>query len=129
MSHEFNVTSGVPQGSVLGPLLFLIFINDMPLCLENSHCWLYADDTLLGMDVTECGPIELQKNVTALYDWSLKWGMSFNPTKCIHMELGKDLPDFTFYMNNTPIPQSNNSLMYLGVHIQSDLKWQQHTLI
>ena len=43
------------------------------------------------------------------------------------MELGKDLPDFTFYMNNTPIPQSN-SLKYLGVHIQSDLKWQQHTL-
>lgn len=127
MSHEFNVTSGVPQGSVLGPLLFLIFINDMPLCLKNSHCWLYADDTFLGMDVTECGAIQLQKNVTALYDWSLKWGMSFNPTKCIHMELGKDLPDFTLYMNNTPIPQSN-SLKYLGVHIQSDLKWQQHTL-
>ena len=43
------------QGSVLGPLLFVIHINDMPLCIENADCRLYANDTLLCMDVTDCG--------------------------------------------------------------------------
>ena len=126
-SHAFEITSGVPQGSVLGPLLFLLFINDMPNCVKNSMCRLYADDTLLGMDIKECGESELQQNVTALYEWSVKWGMTFNAAKCVHMELGKDQPSFTLYMNGSAIPQSN-SLKYLGVYIQNDLKWHSHTL-
>jgi len=107
-SHKFAITSGVPQGSVLGPLLFLLFINDMPLCVNDSYCRLYADDTLLGMDIIKCGPSKLQKSVTSLYDWSIKWGMSFNPHKCMHMALGKNLPSFKLFMNG-------------------DLKWHEHT--
>lgn len=124
-SQSFNITSGVPQGSVLGPLLFILYINDMPLCVANSVCKLYADDTLLGMDITECGPETLQTNITNLYNWSIKWGMLFNPDKCIHMELGKDLPSLTLFMNGVAIPKTN-CIKYLGVLIQSDLKWHGH---
>ena len=67
----------VPQGPVLGPLLFLIYVNDMPLCVQNSDCRLYADDTLLSMIVTECGQAGIQDNVTNLYEWSRKSGMLF----------------------------------------------------
>ena len=97
----------------------------MPLCVANSVCKLYADDTLLGMDITECGPETLQTNITNLYNWSIKWGMLFNPDKCIHMELGKDLPSLTLFMNGVAIPKTN-CIKYLGVLIQSDLKWHGH---
>ena len=94
-------------------------------CVLNSDCRLYADDTLLGMDVTECGQTGIQANVTNLYEWSIKWGMLFNPEKCMHMEVGRDTPNFKFFMNDIAIPQTS-SLKYLGVYIQSDLKWHQH---
>ena len=126
-SSSFDITSGVPQGSVLGPLLFLIFINDMPLCVRDSHCRLYADDTLLGMDITDCDQARLQQNVTALCEWSVLWGMSFNPSKCLHMQLGKDQPDFKLYMGVVEIPQTK-VLKYLGVFIQNDLKWHEQAL-
>jgi len=88
----------------------------MPLCVNDSYCRLYVDDTLLGTHITECGPSKLQESVTALYDWSIKWGMSFNPNKCMHMALGKNLPSFMLFMNGVAIPQTC-SLEYLGVYI------------
>ena len=97
----------------------------MPLCVLNSDCRLYADDTLLGMDVTKCGQTGIQANVTNLYEWSIKLGMLFIPDKCMHMEVGRDTPTFKLFMNDIAIPQTS-SLKYLGVYIQSDLKWHQH---
>jgi len=82
---------------------------------------------LLGMDITEYGPSKLQESVTALYYWSIKWGMSFNPKKCMHMALGKNLPIFKLFMNGVAIPQTCG-LKYLGVYIQSDLKCHGHTM-
>jgi len=79
------------------------------------------------MDITECGPSKLQESVTALYDWSIKWGMSFNPNKCMNIALGKNLPSFRLFMNGVAIPQTCG-LKYLGVYIQSDLKWHEHTI-
>ena len=102
----------------------MLSINDIPLCV-NSLCRLYANDTLLEMDITHTGESALQSNVNALYEWSLKWGMTFNASKCVYMQLGKDRPSFTLYMNGSAIPQ-NNSNKYL--YIQSDLKWHHHTL-
>ncbi|XP_067942791.1 tubulin alpha-8 chain-like [Watersipora subatra] len=86
-SHNFSIKSGVPQGSVLGPLLFILYIDDLPLCVKDADCRLYADDTLLCMDLTNTSQLALQTNVTALQHWATQWGMTFNPEKCIHMQI------------------------------------------
>ena len=82
-SSSCVVTSGVPQGSVQGPTLFLRCINDLPgtvACNTSS----YADDTLLYQEVnTKQDPLDFQANVDAVYEWSQKWEMPFNITKCL----------------------------------------------
>ena len=65
VSHKFSVESGVPQGSVLGTLLFLIYINDMVSRVTQSDCRLYADDTLLCLSFTK-HPDTIQSDVDAL---------------------------------------------------------------
>ena len=126
-SHNFSIKSGVPQGSVLGPLLFILYIDDLPLCVKDADCRLYADDTLLCMDLTNTSQLALQTNVTALQHWATQWGMTFNPEKCTHMQVGRSTPDFKLFMNGIFIPQANG-LKYLGVFIQSDIKWHEHIL-
>ena len=77
-----NVLSGVPQGSVLGPLLFLIFINDMPN-LARHICKLFADDTkLIGIIKSPNDLIVLQQDIDRLVEWSHIWNMKFNEDKC-----------------------------------------------
>ena len=78
-SSELEVSSGVPQGSVLGPTLFLIYINDLPL--RVSLC---ADDTLLYQPVdTIDDAVQFQKNIDAIHKWSVDWKMPFNQgSKC-----------------------------------------------
>ena len=71
-----NVTSGVPQGSVLGPLLLLIFINDLPDELYNK-CRLYADDNKIIAPIkTESDSIKFQEDINALDNWSKKWSLN-----------------------------------------------------
>ena len=126
-SSEMVVTSGVPQGSVLGPLLFLMYINDLPNCVSGADCRLYADDTLLGMDTTMNDFSALQDNVTALFNWSKTWGMPFNPKKCAHMVIGNEEAQSTLTIDGAKIPKVAN-MKYLGVTIQSNLKWDSHIL-
>jgi len=79
------VLSGVPQGSVLGPLLFLIFINDFPQWIRNSMLLLFADDTKVFrkiQDIHVNDEILFQQDLDSLVEWTKKWGMKFNVEKC-----------------------------------------------
>jgi hypothetical protein len=124
-SSRFVVGSGVPQGSVLGPLLFLIYINDLPDCTTGAECRLYADDTLLCMGLDGVGPGALQENVSSLSEWADYWGMRFNPSKCMHMGVGKDLPEFELILDSTSLPKTSQ-VKYLGVTLDSSLRWNVH---
>ena len=82
-----KVTSGVPQGSVLGPVLFLLFINDLPTGISN-FIKMFADDTKLYSGLRTADDDSLQKDLEVLQDWSSKWLMRFHPEKCKVMKLG-----------------------------------------
>ena len=76
------VLSGVPQGSVLGPCLFLMYINDMPDSIK-SNIRLFADDTIMYLTITNHSDCQaLQSDLTTLKSWESEWLMAFNPEKC-----------------------------------------------
>lgn len=86
-----EVTSGVPQGSVLGPLLFVMFINDLPDVVKNgSEVYLYADDTKIFRRISsteDCN--KLQEDLDELLKWSERWMLNFHPAKNKHMRIGR----------------------------------------
>ena len=126
MSDIAPVTSGVPQGSVLGPILFLTFINDMPETM-SSRCHLFADDSIIYREVlTESDCVSLQEDLGKLEQWENTWGMSFNPTKCniIHMSRKKDPLLHTYHIKGTNLEAVENAT-YLGINVAKDLSWNR----
>ena len=85
------VTSGIPQGSVLGPILFVLYINDMPEVIhKDSYLYLFADDTKVFRHIKSQADIEqLQDDVDNLVTWSKTWLLRFHPDKCVSISLGK----------------------------------------
>ena len=86
-SELHPVNFGVPQGTILAPLLFLCHINDLPSSIQ-SKIGLYADDTILYSTIhssSDC--ITLQKDLDSLMQWATKWKMCFNPEKSEHMKI------------------------------------------
>ena len=81
-SYEAEVSSGVPQGSVLGPCLFLFYINDLPESLKFT-VQLFADDTIAYLTINcDEDAKELQKDLDKLVEWEAIWQMEFHPEKC-----------------------------------------------
>jgi len=130
VSDWLPVLSGVPQGSVLGPTLFIIFINDLTDKICN-HASLYADDTKLicGLDPLQTAKISasLQNDINGIVDWTKTWHMELNISKCKVMHVGKKNPEITYTMNNYSDNQPTPLLTTiterdLGITISSDLK-------
>ena len=121
------VSSGVPQGSVLGPLLFLIYINDLPSHVQ-SKVRLFADDTVIYLTVkSENDSKQLQRDLTRLERWERDWQMMFNPSKCnvIKITRKRKPSDFTYTLHGQ-ILETIDHIKYLGVHLSRDLRWNEH---
>ena len=87
-SESARVSSGVPQGTVLGPLLFLTYVNDLPS--RVSQVRLFADDCLLYRPIKcRADQEHLQRDLSVLQDWADRWGMCFNPSKCTVLRVSR----------------------------------------
>ena len=95
VSETSEVTSGIPQGSILGPILFTIFINDLPEGLKNI-CKIFADDTKVYGNSKESDSI--QEDIDKLQEWSIKWNLYFNVEKCKVMHIGNNNPETKYTM-------------------------------
>jgi hypothetical protein len=127
-SDALPVISGVPQGSILGPLFFLFYINDLFTYLPNDSdfLYLYADDSKLGKSVytiNDC--LNLQHSLANMCKWSQDWGMTFNPSKCCIMSFvsNRQAPIiYDYKISNTSLSRVN-SFCDLGLIVANDLSW------
>lgn len=127
-STPTEVLSGVPQGSVLGPALFLLYINDITEGI-SSTIRLFADDSVIYRHIeNEYDQHRLQEDLQRVFEWAKKWDMEFNLNKCTHLcvTLRRNPWPHTFNINQQAIPQKE-SCKYLGVTIKQDLNWNTHS--
>ena len=133
-SQPRKVRSGVPQGSVLGPLLFLIYINHIAANLTCRYK-IFADDLKIYACVhhrssPDHSPsmADVQSDIDTLYDTSLSWGLKMNPKKCAVLRFSREFAELTpavYFMNGTVIPPVK-SHVDLGVQVDTDLKFRGH---
>ena len=125
LSTWAEIFSGIPQGSVLGPVLFVIYINDLPdelVCTAK----IFADDTKLFQGFSSPDDqTRVQEDLNNLLTWSQRWQMGFNKDKCKTLHLGTTNPGWEYCINDTTLETTSDE-KDLGVTIDSDLKFQAH---
>ena len=125
-SKNSNVTSGIPQGSILGPVLFTIFINDLPEAL-TVNCKVFADDTKIYDDAKRSG--DIQNDLYKMQNWTEQWNLYFNVTKCKVMHIGKKNPKTSYYMkieNERQKLDTCSEEKDLGITFDSNLSFDIH---
>ena len=130
-SSNSLITCGVPQGSVLGPIFFLIYINDIPNALNNAIPRLFADDTNLFLFNSNLQQLtaDCNESIHNFYEWSLANKLSLNLEKTCYQLF---VPNTRFknysvnlFLNLTPIKQTHCT-KYLGLNIDDKLSWSEH---
>ena len=128
-SSSLPVLSGVPQGSILGPLMFLVYINDLPCSVVHSSPLLFADDTKCAYTLPtgiSASP-EFQADLDALHHWSVVNGLKFNDKKSVCMRFSRvsDTIQPVYTLDGVPIKVLSGH-RDLGVMFSSDLSWSDH---
>ena len=120
--------SVVNQGSILGPLLFILYVNDLHSLVKLSSLKIYADDVALYTTVSSCQDcVNLQNDLACIYEWFLTWQLKLNPSKCEALNIAnKHSPiSYTYTIWSVSVSWCN-MVKYLGVVITSNLKWNDH---
>ena len=122
-----DVTSGVPQGSVLGPVLFLLYINDIQDSIQ-SNIRLFADDSIVYREINSPDDqVKLQQDLQTLANWSKTWLMDFNIKKCAILSITRKRNPSSFpYSIHGKLLSRVKQHDYLGVTIAHDLNWNSH---
>ena len=126
-SDTIPVKSGVPQGSVLGPCLFLAYINDLPDHI-TSNARIVADDTAVDRRIKSLvDTVGLQKDLDSLSNWEKQWDMMFHPAKCyvLRATRARTKIEADYFLHGQKL-QVVDSGPYLGVILQSDGEWSKH---
>ena len=128
LSGLLPVVSGVPQGSILGPLLFVLYINDLPDILSSAKPYLFADDTkCLHISSAQSNHTLLQNDIDALTTYSNSWHLLFNEAKCVHLHFqfksASNIPNY--YINDKLICRKEET-KDLGIIFNTDLCWDEH---
>jgi hypothetical protein len=124
-----KILAGVPQGSVLGPLLFLIFINDITHIIRRCKIRLFADDTCLFIEVDEpaAAAEALNEDLTNIQEWAEKWLVTFSPPKTEGLLITNKAPRNhpELYLNNQRIAEVKHH-KHLGIYLSHNLSWNKH---
>jgi hypothetical protein len=127
-SAWFPVGAGVPQGSILGPILFLIYLNDLPIP-TGVNVAIFADDIALWPNLNNArGDVALNKALALLIEWARTWHVLFSPSKSVAMSFTRKTNPVTplpLMIGRSPLTRVPK-FTYLGITLRSDLRWHDH---